>query len=97
MLTDGANDVLTALRRGHFDPASLSAIESLSADAFIDDMRKQYGVVFQERTVGTKREIGLAREVAFSMKPKKLRDSRFATIMLLPTVERCILIQRIRR
>jgi hypothetical protein len=67
MLSDDAKHILAELKRGRVDPPSESVIESLSAQSFVDDMQKEYGFVFQQRAIGRKNEIGLARRVSYML------------------------------
>lgn len=52
MLTDKASHLLTELKHGRFNTQSASAVESLSATAFVDELRIEYGFVFQRGTSG---------------------------------------------
>lgn len=92
MLTHNIESVLVALQHGQFDPALMAMVESLSARVFVDDLRLKYGVVFQERVEGAKREIGLAHRLTWALTAEQTPKSMFPSMRMLPSLERCLLI-----
>ena len=89
MLTSETKDLLHQLRSGRLDPASVGILAQVPAHEFLSDLRQIYPVVFQERSIGRKREIGLARTVRLEA---KLADSLFPAVQLLPVLRRCLFV-----
>jgi hypothetical protein len=92
MYTPAIKQVLVDLRHGRFDPNSAPSIESLSATALLDDMRRQYAFVFQERHIGRKTEIGMAHNVSYMLTFQHVPDSLLQGVRLYPALERCFLV-----
>jgi hypothetical protein len=63
MLTNQAEDVVRQVRSGVLDKMLKVFLEEASAVEFVADLHAVYPVVFQERSIGRKREIGMASEV----------------------------------
>jgi hypothetical protein len=85
-------DLLHQLRSGTWDVANASSLEQIPWDEFIADLRGRYPIVFQERVVGTKHEIGMARTLQFELAVRKLPDSRFMIPCLLPVLRPCLFV-----
>jgi hypothetical protein len=85
-------DLLQQLRSGQWDPANATLLEPLSASEFTTDLRSLYPVMFQERSVGRKHEIGLARSLRFEFAVRKHPGSLFTPPCLLPVLWRCLFV-----
>ncbi len=92
MYSHAIKQVLVDLRHGQFDPSAAPSIESLSAKSFVDDMRRQYAFVFQERRVGRKTEIGMAQNVSYMLTFQHVPNSLLQGVRLYPSLEKCFLI-----
>ena len=64
MITKNVEHLLSSLQLGTFDVANGQDFERISAQSLIDDLKKTHPLVFQERVIGTKHEIGLAAEIS---------------------------------
>ncbi len=84
--------VLKQLRSNALDPAVVEHLISTPAGAFIADIRDAYPLLFQERTIGRKHEVGLARGVRYELSPHGLDDSLFSPVFLLPVLWKCVLV-----
>jgi hypothetical protein len=56
-------DLLHQLRTGKVDAETLALLGSLPAEEFVSDLRPSYPVLFQQRAIGAKREVGMARAI----------------------------------
>ncbi|HUY36262.1 MAG TPA: hypothetical protein VMV69_26225 [Pirellulales bacterium] len=92
MLSATAKNDLALLRKGKLDMSVPSAFDQLSGKSLIDELVLIYPFVFQRRDDGRKREIGMAREVAYELVFQKLRDSLFHGVRLHPTLLQCYFI-----
>src|SRR5438270_9491023 len=92
MPTFQTKDLLHQLRSGQWDPANASLLEQLSAGPFIANLRNRYPVLFQERRVGRKHEVGLARSLRFEFAVRPLPGSLFTPPCLLPILWRCLFV-----
>jgi hypothetical protein len=88
MLTTQSKELLRNLRAGKLDASVPAFLEQLAADDFIADLRRYYPVLFQERQLGRKHEIGLARYVGL----KSVRRAARAETMNVPVLLKCLLI-----
>src|SRR5580698_6737932 len=88
MLTTQSKELLRNLRAGKLDASVPAFLEQLAADDFIADLRRYYPVLFQERQLGRKHEIGLARYVGL----KSVRRAALAETMNVPVLLKCLLI-----
>ncbi len=91
MLTSQVRDLLKQLRAGVFDPRNAVLLEQLTADEFMADLRDVYPTVFQERQIGNKREIALARSCQFEMTVRAAPGSPFPAVHYLPVFRNCVL------
>jgi hypothetical protein len=87
MLTAQSKELLRNLRAGKRDASAAAFLEQLSADDFIADLRRYYPVLFQERQIGRKHEIGLARYVG-----KTVRRNSRSELADVPVLLKCLLI-----
>jgi hypothetical protein len=71
---------------------NLTPLEQLSARRLISDLREFYPVMFQERRVGRKHEVGMARSIRFELAVRKLPDSLFYHVFLFPFLARCMFV-----
>ena len=90
MPTTQTKDLLHQLRSGTWDVANASQLEQTPWNEFVAELRALYPVMFQERLVDTKREIGLARSLQFQLAVRRLPDSLFTLPCLLPVLRRCL-------
>jgi hypothetical protein len=92
MLPATAKNDLAMLRKGKLNTSVLSTFDQLSGQSLIDELILIYPFVFQRRDCGRKREIGMAREVAYELVFQKLPHSLFHGVRVYPTLLRCYLI-----
>jgi hypothetical protein len=92
MVTDQTKDLLRQLRSGTLDAAATNALERLSAANLVAELRTAYPVVFQERQVGRKYEVGLARVLQFEVVARTTHGSRFPSVIMLPVLRRCVFV-----
>jgi len=90
MIAEGTRELIIRLRLGKLDAADASAFEGISARELVEDLRFLYPVVFQERRVGRKSEVGMARRVKFELAARKLPHSAFVPMVLRPVLSRCL-------
>src|SRR5580698_4460066 len=90
MLTIQSKELLKNLRAGKLDPSVAGFLEQLPADDFVTDLRHSYPFLFQERQIGRKHEVGLARYVGKTVLPRS-RSSRSETADV-PVFLKCLLI-----
>lgn len=91
-ISDEMVTVLRQLRAGKADVAIAERLGQLSANELVADIRAAYPVLFQERFVGRKHEIGVARAVRFEFSAHKLRDSLLPGVCLLPVLWKCVFV-----
>jgi hypothetical protein len=92
MLATQTKELLQQIRSGTFDVANATTLEQLSSRQFLSDLRNLYPVLFQERRVGRKQEIGLARSLKFELSGRELSDSLFRPVILVRVLRKCLLV-----
>jgi len=86
------SDVLNRLRSGNLDAESTAILEHVSADEFIAGLGETYPVLFQERHIGRKHEVGMARAVRFECFEHKPSNSSFPVWHLVPVLWKCVFV-----
>ena len=87
------NELLDELHSGKLDP--VGAAEFLGGarlSELLPELRTVYPVLFQERRIGRKHEVGMARLIRFSLAPRHISGSRFLSMQLRPVLQRCLLV-----
>ncbi|HVA49939.1 MAG TPA: hypothetical protein VNH11_26470 [Pirellulales bacterium] len=92
MPTDQITEFLRQLRSGNLDAENPAFPEHLSAADFLKQVRDHYPVVFQERSIGRKTELGLARSLQFELAVPGNGQQTFPPVLLFPVFRRCLLI-----
>jgi hypothetical protein len=91
-ITGQVADLLHRLRSGALQAPDAAILEQIAFDEFVSDVRSVYPVLFQERAVGRKQELGLAQGVQFDVAAGKVLNSLFPAAHLLPVLRRCLLL-----
>jgi len=86
------SDVLNRLRSGNLDAESVAILEHVSAEEFIAGLGETYPVLFQERLIGRKREVGMARAVRFECFERQPSKSCFPVWHLVPILWKCVFV-----
>ncbi len=92
MVTAEARELIRRLRLGVFDPGEIEAIAKLPADQLLSELMHLYPIVFQERGIGRKREVGLARSRRRKLVVRKLRNSLFPLVHPQFVLSRCLFV-----
>lgn len=92
MVTAEARELIRRLRLGEFDPGEVEALEKLSASRFVSDLADLYPIAFQERHIGRKREVGLARSLRFALAVRKSPASLFPLMHMHPVLRKCVFV-----
>lgn len=91
MLTSQIRDLLKQLRVGALDARDAALLEQMASDDLIADLRAVYPIVFQERRIGEKHEIALARSCKFEMTIRSVPGSPFPAVHYLPVFKSCVM------
>ncbi len=92
MLTDQLKDTLKQLRDGKLDVTDAKMLEQIPAHQLVADLSDDFPVVFQERVVGRKHEIGLAKNVQMRPKFHALAGMPMPVLYFFPTLVSCVLV-----
>lgn len=92
MMTIQVKDLLRKLRSGTLDVGAATLLEQLTASGLISDLRGSYPVIFQQRDVGKKHEVGMAHSLRFKLAVRKLDDSLFRQVFLFPVLCKCLFV-----
>jgi hypothetical protein len=92
MITRQMINLVRQVRSGELDQAQISTVEHLSATEFVQELRSKYLVLFQERRVGHKYEIGLARSVSLELARRQLPNSHLSLFFFMPVLRQCMFV-----
>lgn len=85
-------DLLKRLRAGELSDADSAFLDSLPADLFVRELRSRHPFVFQERSIGRKTELGLAKSLEFQLRVPNNGRHLFGSVDLLPILRSCLLL-----
>ena len=87
-------ELLDRLQRGATDQADIDFLEHSHGPGIVADLGTNFPVLFQERTVGHKREVALARSVRprVILARQKSSDSLFLSMLMIPVYVDCVLV-----
>jgi len=92
MIASSAAALLSHLRGGTFDSADLALLEQTSAKQLINELRSVYRLTFQERQIGKKWEISVARSFRAELKFPNSPHAIFASCHLVPAYLDCVML-----
>jgi hypothetical protein len=85
-------ELLRHLRAGELDSAGIAYLEQLKADELVADLTAAYPFRFQERRLGRKWEVGMARSLEFRLVPYFFPGSQFLTFMVATVLQHCVML-----
>ena len=92
MSSTEVQEILHQLRLGHIKPYQMSRLDRLAPDELISDLSRSYPVVFQERTIRDKHEIGMARKIALETVARHVPGSVFSRYRIVRAIKHCVLV-----
>ncbi len=92
MSTGQMNELLHELHLGKLDAAGAEFLAGARLSDLAADLRGSYPVLFQERMIGRKHEMSMARLIRFNLTPRPVSGSRFLSMQLRPVLQRCLLL-----
>lgn len=92
MLTTRIDDLLPRLRTGSAEPADITVLERTKASDLLAELVSDYSLRFQERRVGEKWELGLARSLRHELSARVPCNSSFPIVLLIPVLRSCLLL-----
>ncbi len=90
MTTTFLKDVIKSLNQPNFDLSQAEALASCDRSFLVEQFGASFPVVFLERSIGQKRELGMAREIALAMVSWRVPGSRFQRQWLVPLLKHCL-------
>jgi hypothetical protein len=87
---DQIADLLQRVKNGVLDPADTAMLEQTSASQLVQELRAIYPIVYQERRIGKKWEIAMARSVRAELIRRPLSAGRLVTFRLVPVYVNCL-------
>jgi hypothetical protein len=90
MIATRTAELLRNLRGGTLDPADVAVLEATPANELIDDLRREYRVTYQERRIGRKWEVSLARSFRPELAVRPIPDALFVSFSVVPAYRGCL-------
>ena len=81
--TQSLSEVLDHLRHGVFDKSVVDFLERHKGIDLVSELRLTYPITFQERRIGDKWEVALAKRVGTEMATRNIQNSLFVSLALL--------------
>jgi hypothetical protein len=92
MISTDIRGILGQIKQGDFDLSRADLLDRFLPEEFLAGLSEAYPVVFQERQIRDKREVGMAREVVLETVARPIPGSSFLQFNIFPTIKRCILV-----
>lgn len=92
MIAKRTTELLQRIRRGILDPADTVMLEQTPANCLVDELRSVYRLTFQERRIGRKWEISLARSFRAELAARPLPEAVFVSFLLVPAYLNCLML-----
>ncbi len=92
MPIDQMTQLLRDLRLGKLDATNAEILAGTPFSDLVSSLLHSFPVLFQERTVGRKREVGMARSLLFRLATHRSAGSRFQSIEFYPVLWRCVFV-----
>jgi hypothetical protein len=93
MIATHTTELLDTIRKGVLDPVVTAWLDEAPADQLVGDLRPTpYRFTFQERRIGKKWEISLARSFRAELSLRPIPEAVFASVLLVPAYLNCLMI-----
>lgn len=92
MIASRTTELLSHLQEGNLEPADTAMLEQISAKQLVADLKSLYPVVFQERRIGQKWELSLARSFRAELKFRTNLKGIFVYCRLEPAYLNCVML-----
>lgn len=92
MLATTIADLLDRLSHGIIDPTDTSMLEQAQANEMVAELKSVYRITFQERYLGRKWEISLARTLRAELAACSLPNSLFVSLHVIPVYIDCLMV-----
>jgi hypothetical protein len=92
MISTRTAELLQRIQRGILDPADTAMLEQTPASSLVDEVKSVYRLTFQERRIGRKWEISLARSFRAELAVRPVPEAVFVSFVLLPAYLNCLML-----
>jgi hypothetical protein len=93
MITQQTAEMLAKIKKGTFEPGDTALLDQMPADELVAELRSgRYGLTFQERHIGKKWEVSLARTLRAELIQRRIPEAVFVSLQLVPAYIECVMI-----
>jgi hypothetical protein len=92
MIATQTQDLLRRLRKGTKEASDLTFLEQVNGSGWIAELKTAFRLTFQERHVGGKWEISLARRRRTELVSRPIRNSPFVSFIVVPVYDDCLML-----
>jgi hypothetical protein len=92
MIAARTRALLRHLQDGVFEPEDTAILEQTPASQLLDELRSVYRLTFQERRIGRKWEVSLARRFRAELTCRPTPDAIFMSALLVPAYLQCLML-----
>ncbi len=92
MIATRTSVLLSNLRKGTLDPEDTDLLEQTPANLIVNEFRPSFPITIQERRIGRKWELSIARSLRAELKLDPKPDGIIATFLLVPAYIDCLML-----
>ena len=92
MIATHTAELVDRLRHGILDPTDTSMLEHARASELVAEFRSIYRITFQERQLGRKWEVSLARVLRAELAARSTPGSLFVSLHVVPVYKDCLIL-----
>jgi hypothetical protein len=92
MIATRTTEFLSHLQAGRFDQVDTAILEQTPATELVHEFASVYRLTFQERRIGKKWELSLARSLRAELAVRPIPDALFVSLLWVPAYLNCLML-----
>jgi hypothetical protein len=92
MIAAATSELLGRIKKGILESVDTAMLEQTPANHLVDELRSLYRITFQERRIGKKWELSLARSFRAELAFRPVPEAVFVSFLLLPSYLDCLML-----
>ena len=92
MIAKQTQDLLRRLRKGTFENSDVTFLEHVNVLDWVAELKSMFRLTLQERHLGPKWEVSLAKTLRTELSDRPIRNSSFFSFMVVPVYVNCLML-----
>lgn len=92
MISAQTKELLRCLYKGKPDQSNQEFLEQVNVNDWVEELKSFFRITFQERRIGSKWEISLARSIRTELAVRPIPESILVSLAAIPVYVNCIMI-----